>query len=52
MHFGLSLTDGAMSTAAFSIGAPVLVCLVTLLSLRAIEDEVEFVADLRSRLQL
>jgi hypothetical protein len=52
MHFGLSLTDGAVFMAAFSIGGPLLICVVTLLSLRAIEDEVEFMGDLRSRFQL
>jgi hypothetical protein len=36
MHFGLSLTDGAVFMAAFSIGVPVLICLVTLVSLRSI----------------
>ena len=36
MRFGLSLTDGAVFMAAFSIGLPLLICLVTLFSLRAI----------------
>jgi hypothetical protein len=36
MHFGLSLTNGAVFMAAFSIGGPLLICLVTLVSLRSI----------------
>ncbi|MCX6062849.1 MAG: PH domain-containing protein [Caldiserica bacterium] len=36
MRFGLSLSDGAMIMAAFSIGLPVLICLMTLFSLRRI----------------
>ena len=36
MRFGLSLSDGAMVMAAFSIGLPVLICLMTLFSLRRI----------------
>lgn len=36
MRFGLSLTDGAMVVAAFSTGLPLLICLMTLLSLRRI----------------
>ncbi|RIE16239.1 PH domain-containing protein [Candidatus Cryosericum septentrionale] len=36
MRFGLSLTDGAVFMAALSIGVPVLICLVTLVSLRSI----------------
>jgi hypothetical protein len=36
MRFGLSLTDGAVFIAALSIGIPVLICLVTLVSLRSI----------------
>jgi hypothetical protein len=36
MRFGLSLSDGAMVMAAFSIGLPLLICLMTLFSLRRI----------------
>jgi hypothetical protein len=36
MRFGLSLTDGAVLVAAFSISLPLIICLVTLLSLRSI----------------
>ncbi|MCX6085420.1 MAG: hypothetical protein NTX94_03145, partial [Caldiserica bacterium] len=36
MRFGLSLTDGAWLTAVFSIGLPLLVCLVTLFSVKRI----------------
>lgn len=36
MRFGLSLTGGAMAIDAFSIGLPLLICLMTLFSLRRI----------------
>jgi uncharacterized protein YhhL (DUF1145 family) len=36
MHFGLSLTQGAVVMAAFSVGVPALIWLVTLVSLRSI----------------
>jgi hypothetical protein len=36
MRFGLSLTDGAMVMAALSVGLPLLICLMTLSSLRRI----------------
>lgn len=36
MRFGLSLTDGAMVMAALSVGLPLLICLMTLSSLRSI----------------